>query len=141
MRKIIFQKVNEIAVDSTVCVIALPKQSPPPNRSALFNFMEVSPIYGTELGTNTIDTGKIEEYLNSPYLSELTEPLIFWKNNQYKYAGLSKLACKYLQIPATSAPVERIFSIAGRIFRPDRCCLSDDLFEKLMFIRCNSNSS
>ena len=141
LRKIIFQKVNEIAVDSTVCVITLPEQSPPPKRSALFNFMGVSPIYSTELGTNTIDTGKIEEYLNSPCLSEFTEPLIFWKNNQYKYAGLSKLACKYLQIPASSAPVERIFSIAGKIFRPDRCRLSDDLFEKLMFIRCNSNSS
>ncbi|MGH0121909.1 UNVERIFIED_CONTAM: hypothetical protein FKN15_077100 [Acipenser sinensis] len=30
-----------------------------------------------------------------------------------------KLACKYLEIPASSPPVERFYSIAGKIFRPE----------------------
>ena len=35
------------------------------------------------------------------------------------------------------APTERVFSIAGKIFRPERCRLSDAAFEKIMFIRAN----
>ena len=39
---------------------------------------------------------------------------------------------------ATSAPVECLFSIAGKVFRPERCSLKDDTFEKLkMMNKCN----
>ena len=31
----------------------------------------------------------------------------------------------------------RLFSVAGKIFRPDGCCLTDKRFEELMFLRCN----
>ena len=34
--------------------------------------------------------------------------------------------------------LERLFSIAGKIFRPERCNLTDSLFEQLMFIRYNN---
>ena len=43
----------------------------------------------------------------------------------------------YLSVPASSAPVERLFSIAGKVFRPERCRLTDKNFETLMFIRSN----
>ena len=66
LRKIIFQKVNEIAVDSTKCVVTLSAQPSPPKRTALFSFMAASPIYDSESSTNTMDANKIEEYLNSP---------------------------------------------------------------------------
>ena len=33
----------------------------------------------------------------------------------------------------------RIFSISGKIFRPERCSLSDALFQNLMFIRYNTD--
>ena len=39
LRKIIFQRVNEISVDSTECLLTLSEQSSPPKRSVLFNFM------------------------------------------------------------------------------------------------------
>jgi len=32
---------------------------------------------------------------------------------------------------------KRIFRIAGRMFKPDRCRLTDKRFEALMFINCN----
>ena len=44
---------------------------------------------------------------------------------------------RFSGFPASSAVVERIFSIAGTFFRPDRCLLSDDNFQKLMFIKKN----
>ena len=61
----------------------------------------------------------------------------FWKTNKDNYPILAKLATVYLAVHASSAPVERIFSIGGKIFRPERCRLSNNLFESLMFIRCN----
>jgi len=33
--------------------------------------------------------------------------------------------------------IKRIFSVAGRMFKPDRCPLSDKRFEALVFINCN----
>ncbi len=40
-------------------------------------------------------------------------PLIWWKNHQYDYPYLQKMAIKLLAIPATSAPSEHVFSTAG----------------------------
>jgi len=33
----------------------------------------------------------------------------------------------------------RIYSVAGRMFKPDWCCLTDKVFEALMFINCNED--
>ena len=74
----------------------------------------------------------------SSYLSESCEqvdPLQYWKQHRDKSPNLANLAKKYLCIPATSAPVERLFSIAGKFFRSERCRLSDKTFEMLMTIK------
>jgi hypothetical protein len=42
-----------------------------------------------------------------------------------------------LTVPASSAAVERVFSVGGSILRPSRRRLSDRLFEMLMFLKCN----
>ena len=41
-------------------------------------------------------------------------PLMYWKINSNKFPLLSNLARKHLAIPATSVPVKRLFSIAGK---------------------------
>jgi hypothetical protein len=53
----------------------------------------------------------------------------------------AKLATKYLSVPASSrsAPVERLFSIASKVFRPDRMCMKDETFETLMMLKCNGH--
>jgi hypothetical protein len=40
---------------------------------------------------------------------------------------------------SSCAPVERLFSIVGKVFIPSRCRLNDSRFEQLMFIRCNNS--
>ena len=58
-------------------------------------------------------TSMVEEYLLSPCLPQEENPLEFWKLNQVKYSPLAQLAPQFLCVPASSAPVERLFSIAG----------------------------
>ena len=61
-----------------------------------------------------------------------------WGLKSNKFPVLSKMAQIYLALPASYTPVERLFSIGGKIFRAERCMLSDKTFERLMFIKCNN---
>jgi hypothetical protein len=44
---------------------------------------------------------------------------------------------KILSVPPTSASVERVFSFGGRILRPERRRLNNDIFEKIIFNKLN----
>ena len=105
-------------------------QPPAPVRGDLFDFLYADEPVMTE-------SSEVEEYLNQPPLEKISDPLQYWRTNGLKWPHLAKLASRYLAIPASSAPVERLFSIAGKVFRPERASLSDKRFEELMFIRCN----
>ena len=59
-------------------------------------------------------------------------PLDLWHQEETNYFSLSKLAVSVLSIPVSSAAVERLFSIAGKIYRPDRCRQSESRFKQLM---------
>jgi len=64
-------------------------------------------------------------------------PLTYWQDNPSTFPSLAKIAEIVLGISASSAPVKRLFSVAGKVFRPEKICrLADSTFEKLMFIRC-----
>lgn len=111
--------------------------SPPRKKSQLFSFMATSPRSSQSvLSTTPVET-EIREYLETPCTSGDSNPLEFWKGHEPSYPILSRLAKRYLSVPASSAPVERIFSIGGKIFGSDRCRLSDKKFEMLMFIKNN----
>lgn len=56
-----------------------------------------------------------------------------------EYILLRPLFSTLFSIPATSAPVERVFSQGGIIMRPHRAKIGDDLLEMLMYLRCNGN--
>ena len=53
--------------------------------------------------------------------------------------ALYKLAMQVLFVPASSAPVERIFSTGGLIMRPHRPRLSSVNLEMLVALKCNHN--
>ena len=56
-----------------------------------------------------------------------------------KYPSLFKVAKRIFNVPASSAPVERIFSQGGLIMRPLRARLSENMLKTLMFLKCNEN--
>ena len=102
----------------------------------LFDFLDADEPITT--GVAGSSESEVEEYLaQPPPLEKTSDPLQFWQTHEKKWPNLAILASRYLTIPASSAPVERLFSIAGKVFRPERASLSDKRFEELMFIRCN----
>jgi hypothetical protein len=61
-------------------------------------------------------------------------PLTWWKLNQSKYKMLSEVALCVLCIPATSAPSERVFSVAGLTIAKDRSRLAPQTAKELIFL-------
>lgn len=61
-------------------------------------------------------------------------PLKWWKVHQHAYYYVSKLALKYLSIPATSAPSEHLFSAAGFTVAEDRERLDPIYANELVFL-------
>ena len=62
--------------------------------------------------------------------------LTYWTDNKWKFPQLAAMSHWLLCIPASSAPVERIFSTAGKMMHPDLARLVD---QQLMFVKCNAH--
>ena len=63
--------------------------------------------------------------------------LNWWKQNCFRYPYLAQLVCKYLLVPATSVPSERVFSRAGHIVNDRRACLLPQNVNMLVFLAEN----
>jgi hypothetical protein len=61
-------------------------------------------------------------------------PLDWWRLKQQQYPLLAKLAYKLLAIPATSAPSERVFSVAGITIAKERARLNPENAGDLIFL-------
>ncbi len=68
-------------------------------------------------------------------------PESFWRKEATNYPVLAQLARKYLSIPASSASVERLFSVCGAIIRARRARLSARTVEALLFHMEHDNMS
>ena len=56
------------------------------------------------------------------------------------YPTLAVIAKRVLSVPAYSAHVERLFSVAGKSFRPDCCQMIHTTFVCLIFIKSNKDN-
>jgi hypothetical protein len=79
----------------------------------------------------------VQAYLDLASASPNITVKAILSNEQFKPLGrfLSSLYC----VPATSAPVERIFSHSGIFMRPNRARMADDVLCKLVFAKCNAH--
>ena len=67
-------------------------------------------------------------------------PLEWWRDiGKETYPNLAICAKKYLAIPATSVPSERVFSTAGDIITAQRSSLKSSHVDKLLFLKKNWN--
>ncbi|MGH0147292.1 UNVERIFIED_CONTAM: hypothetical protein FKN15_010204 [Acipenser sinensis] len=95
--------------------------SPPPKtRIKLFSYMTNRSTETCSSISTTDAASEISDYLSQPCLPEDCDPLAYWKGKQIEFPHLAQLACKHLAIPASTAPVERLFSVTGKVFRPER---------------------
>ena len=63
----------------------------------------------------------------------------FWKTARDRYKDLAVVAVKYLTVPATSVPSERLFSTAGLVVSKLRASMSPELVGQILFLNKNAD--
>lgn len=80
---------------------------------------------------------ELEAYLGLPAIDFEESPLEWWKGCHKMYPSLADLAKKYLCIPATSSPSDRVFSKAGGVVTAKRALLKPEKVNMLTFLSTN----
>ncbi|XP_061096829.1 E3 SUMO-protein ligase ZBED1 isoform X2 [Conger conger] len=80
---------------------------------------------------------ELNTYLFTPAIDGEENPLAWWKLHKINFPQLSKLARKYLCVPATSSPSERLFSTGGNIVTCTRSSLKPAKVDMLVFLAKN----
>lgn len=107
-------------------------------RKSLGSFFKNPCPSNTELSDTESVEAELENYLMGPDADSETEPLDWWKVYDKKFSKVSQLARRYLCIPATSSPSERIFSTGGgNIVNCHRVALKPETVDRLVFLACN----
>lgn len=114
---------------------------PPPTKKtkkSLASFFKSSTASATAPvdPTAAIDA-ELNSYLLSSTLDNEEDPLLWWKTHKINFPRLSNMARKYLCVPATSSPSERLFSTGGNIVSCERSCLKPEMVNKLVFLAKN----
>ena len=65
------------------------------------------------------------------------DPLKWWASNHHRFEVLAMLALKYLSIPGTSAPSERVWSRAAQVLTAKRSKLDPEVSSGIMFVKEN----
>lgn len=65
------------------------------------------------------------------------DPLTWWKTKELIYPHVAMLARRYLAVPGTSVPSERVFSTAADIVTASRSVLTADNVDRLIFLKKN----
>ena len=78
---------------------------------------------------------EIQKYVKEPKADRDSEPLKFWKVKESSYPVLSRLAKKYLAIPATSVEAERRFSDLGNLLNKRRLNMTGANVNKQLFLK------
>ena len=88
---------------------------------------------------NPKNSGKeVQIYFAEDILHFDEDPLTFWKKKIRRSSNTGYVSQRIFGTTVTSAPAERLFSIAGNFYTAKRNLLGTDTFRSLMFIKCNS---
>lgn len=80
---------------------------------------------------------EMANYLQEEIADGETNALEWWKGNESRFPLMAKMVQKYLCIPATSTPSERIFSKAGNVVTRYRSLLKPEKVNMLVFLSNN----
>lgn len=129
---------NENATSSGANSVTRKQQSSEPPKkklcSSLFSYDRSSSSGVTARAT---PEAQLIKYLAKINLDDVESDLNESLFTDREFSMLRPLFAKVFCVPATSAPVERIFSQGGIIMRPHRARMTDEVLEMLMYLRCN----
>ena len=77
----------------------------------------------------------LNEYVAITKNKTADNALLWWKDNEADFKWIARLAKKYLGVQASSAAVERMFSISGHIFSNKRRRLSINFYYDLVYFK------
>ena len=80
---------------------------------------------------------EVRRYFEEPNIDRSKNPLEWWKENETRFPNLSKIAKKYLCVPGSSVPSERLFSKAGQLVSERRNRLKSENIDKMLFLNHN----
>jgi hypothetical protein len=106
--------------------------APPPGPVALTPTVAVAPPQSEA-------QGYLATTFNVDFQSEAAL-LDFWRMHEKRFPNLARMARQFLGCPASSASVERIFSVAGQFFDDLRRKMGADVLEELMWAAINKGS-
>ncbi|CAG8470188.1 1230_t:CDS:2, partial [Cetraspora pellucida] len=101
-------------------------------------FAEVFNLGGSNNDIIEFEEDEVSQYLKYPEAKLHEDPLIWWNSRKSIFPLLALLARKYLSIPATSVPSERLFSNAGNHISSKRTRLSPELVNHMLSLKKNS---
>ena len=78
-----------------------------------------------------------KHYMEEKILQRKDDPLKWWKEHDKHYTLLNVLALKYLSIPGTSVPSERVFSKAGELVSAKRNRIKPKNVDMFLFTNKN----
>ena len=114
-------------------------EPPKAKRLKILSYVEQTNVVSNNLSDDKSIKKQFDNYLEFIKLhpNETRDTGKFWLNHEKIWPELAAYTKSLLTVPASSAAVERVFSVGGSILRPSRRRLSDHLFEMLMFLKCN----
>jgi len=83
----------------------------------------------------TTSREELKSYLHQSVIGLNKNPLDEWESTKTVYPKLYKLAQKFLIIPGTSVPSERLFSKAGATISQTKNSLTGSKLSKLLFLQ------
>merc|ERR1712110_786558 len=94
-----------------------------------------------ELYGNNPGVSELEKYCGLKQVKRMGLDLIsFWSAHEGSWPNLSRLACRYHTIPASSAPSERAFSQCNRVLSGERNQLTEENAKMLCLLAANVSS-
>ena len=87
--------------------------------------------------THESNSAQVEFELYLDKVTASNDILAFWRENNKTYPRLATLASSVFCEPATTAGVERLFSVAGHILGIRRTRLSNENYESMLFAKVN----
>jgi hypothetical protein len=96
-------------------------------------------IMSKKFAEKGMDQAAATPFHQLPPLPKKVSPLQWYKIKERTYPKHARLARRYLAIPATSAPCERLFSTGGRVIEKRRASLKPETAKAIVFLHENLN--